>query len=51
MSLEHGPPIESNLARDTVARGIYVGPVLILVFGLLRGWDGACGARRSVWWW
>ena len=48
MSLEHGPPIESNLARDTVARGIYVGPVLILVFGLLRGWDGAWSAALGV---
>ena len=48
MSLEHGPPIESNLARDTVARGIYVGPVLVLVFGLLRGWEGAWSAALGV---
>ena len=48
MSLEHGPPVESNLARDTVARGIYVGPVLVLVFGLLRGWEGAWSAALGV---
>ena len=48
MSLEYGPPIESNLARDTVARGIYVGPVLVLIFGLLRGWDGAWSAALGV---
>ncbi len=48
MSVEHGPPIEANMARDTVARGIYVAPVLILVFGLLRGWDGAWSAALGV---
>ena len=48
MSVEHGPAIEANLARDTVARGIYVAPVLILVFGLLRGWDGAWSAALGV---
>jgi hypothetical protein len=48
MSLEHGPAVEANIARDTVARGIYVGPVLVLVFGLLRGWDGAWSAALGV---
>lgn len=48
MSLEHLPAIEANLARDTVARGVYVGPVLVLVFGLLRGWDGAWSAALGV---
>ena len=48
MSLEHGPAIEANIARDTVARGIYVGPALILVFGLLRGWEGAWSAAIGV---
>jgi hypothetical protein len=46
--LEYGPPVEANLARDTVARGIYVGPVLVLVFGLLSGWDGAWSAALGV---
>jgi len=48
VSLEHGPPIESNMARDTVARAVYVGPVLVLAFGLLRGWDGAWSAALGV---
>lgn len=48
MNLEHGPPIEANLARSTVARGTYVGPAIILLFGLLRGWDGAWSAALGV---
>jgi ABC-type transporter Mla maintaining outer membrane lipid asymmetry permease subunit MlaE len=48
MSLDHGPPIEANIARDTVARGVYVGPVLVVLFGLLRGWDGAWSAFIGV---
>jgi hypothetical protein len=48
MSVEHGPPLEANLARETVARAIYVGPILVLVFGLLRGWDGAWSAALGV---
>ncbi len=48
MGLEHGPPIEANLARATVSRGIYIGPVLVLVFGALRGWDGAWSAALGV---
>ena len=45
---EHGPPIEANLARDTVARAVYLGPALILVFALVRGWDGAWAAALGV---
>jgi hypothetical protein len=48
VSLEHGPAIEADLARATVARGIYVGPALVLVFGLLRGWEGAWSAALGV---
>ena len=48
MSLEHGPAIEADLARATVARGIYVGPALVLLFGLLRGWEGAWSAALGV---
>ena len=48
MSLDHGPPIEANLARDTVARGIYIGPALILVFGVLSGWSGAWSSGLGV---
>ena len=48
VGVEHGPPIEANLARDTVARGIYLGPALIIVFGLLRSWEGAWSAALGV---
>jgi hypothetical protein len=48
VSLEHGPAIEADLARATVARGIYVGPALVLLFGLLRGWEGAWSAALGV---
>jgi hypothetical protein len=48
VDLEHGPAIEADMARRTVARGVYVGPALILVFGLLRGWDGAWSAAVGV---
>jgi hypothetical protein len=48
VDLEHGPAIEADLARATVARAIYVGPVLVLIFGLLRGWDGAWSAAVGV---
>jgi hypothetical protein len=45
---EHGPPIEANLARDTVARAVYLGPALILLFALVRGWEGAWAAALGV---
>jgi hypothetical protein len=48
VSLEHGPPVEAYLARDTVARAIYVAPLLVLASGLLRGWDGAWSAALGV---
>jgi hypothetical protein len=48
VSLEHGPPLEANLAKETVARAIYIGPVLVLAFGLLNGWDGAWSAALGV---
>jgi hypothetical protein len=48
VDLEHGPPIEANIARSTVARAVYVAPVLILLFGALRGWEGAWSAAIGV---
>ena len=48
MSVEHGPPIEANLAKETVSRAIYIGPVLVLLFWLLSGWDGAWSAALGV---
>ena len=41
-------PVESILARHTVMRAIYVGPLLIAVFWLTRGWDGAWSAALGV---
>jgi predicted Na+-dependent transporter len=41
-------PVESILARHTVARSIYVAPVLIAIFWLARGWDGAWSAALGV---
>jgi hypothetical protein len=40
--------IESRLARHTVARAIYVAPVMIALFWILRGWDGAWSAAVGV---
>ena len=40
--------VESVLARHTVARAVYVAPVLILIFGLTSGWMGAWSAALGV---
>lgn len=40
--------VESVLARHTVARAIYVGPVLIAAFAIIGGWDGAWGAALGI---
>jgi len=48
VDLEHGPAIEADMARQTVRRGVYVGPLLVLVFGLIRGWDGAWSSAVGV---
>jgi hypothetical protein len=45
---EHGPAIEANLARDTVARAIYVGPALVILFAVVRGWAGAWSAALGI---
>ncbi|HEX6302237.1 MAG TPA: hypothetical protein VF148_17435 [Acidimicrobiia bacterium] len=44
----HPPPVESILARHTVARAIYVAPVLIAVFWIIRGWNGGWSAALGV---
>lgn len=41
-------PVETVIARHTVARLVWIGPVLIIVFGLLRGWGGAIGSSLGV---
>lgn len=46
---DHGSvPVESILARHTVARAVYVAPVLIAIFWITNGWDGAWSAALGV---
>ena len=40
--------VESVLARHTVARSIYVAPVLIAAFAVASGWEGAWSAMLGV---
>lgn len=44
------PPvdIELRLARNIVIRSVYLAPVLIALFWLTRGWDGAWSAAIGV---
>ncbi|HJS71607.1 MAG TPA: hypothetical protein VJ858_02690 [Acidimicrobiia bacterium] len=51
MSADNQTPavdVEMKLARHTVARAIYVAPLLIGLFWLTRGWDGAWSAAVGV---
>lgn len=49
MTAETGPVgVESRLARHTVARAVYVAPLLIALFWLTRGWDGAWSSALGV---
>lgn len=41
-------PVESILARHIVARAVYVAPVLVALFWLVRGAEGAVGAALGV---
>jgi hypothetical protein len=40
--------VESVLARHTVARAVYIAPILIAIFWLTRGWDGAWSSALGV---
>jgi hypothetical protein len=40
--------VEARLARNTVARAVYVAPALIGLFWLTRGWDGAWSSAIGV---
>ena len=40
--------VESIIARHTVARAVYVAPILILIFGLTGGWEGAWSSALGV---
>lgn len=41
-------PVETVIAKHTAARLVWVGPTLIALFGLVRGWDGVVGATIGV---
>lgn len=41
-------PLEAILARQTVARAIYVAPLPVVVFALIGGWSGAWSALFGV---
>ena len=42
------PPVELLLARSIVRRAVVVGPLILAVFGLLRGLDGLVAAAIGV---
>ncbi len=48
MSVENQTPVESILARHTVARVVYVGPVLVAIFAVIGGWTGAWSAALGI---
>ena len=50
MTAESQPPVdvELRLARNTVARAIYVAPVMVALFWMTSGWDGAWSAAIGV---
>jgi hypothetical protein len=41
-------PVETVIARHTVARAVWVGPLVVAVFWLFRGFDGAWAAAVGV---
>lgn len=42
------PPVELAMARSIVRRTAVVGPAVLAVFGLLRGWEGLAAAAAGV---
>ena len=41
-------PVELDLAKSTVRRAVVVGPIVIILAGLFRGWDGVWSAALGV---
>ena len=37
-------PVERDIARDLVKHGLLLAPVVILVAGIVSGWDGTASA-------
>ena len=49
MSVDQGHvPVEAILAKHTIVRAVYIAPVLIVGFGLLRGWEGAWASAIGI---
>ena len=46
--IAHGHDVEQRMAWHTARRALFVGPVLVLVAGLFRGWDGAVAAALGT---
>jgi hypothetical protein len=42
------PQVERQLALDIVRRGLPIAPLIILVAGLVRGWEGAASAAVAI---
>jgi hypothetical protein len=40
--------VESILARHTVARVVYVGPVLVIIFAIINGWTGVWSSLLGI---
>ena len=42
------PPVERDLAFDMVKHGLMLAPVVVVVAGLVSGWDGAASAAIGL---
>jgi len=42
------PTVKRDVALDMVRRGVLVSPLVVLVCGLARGWDGAASGAIAV---
>lgn len=42
------PLVEREVALDIVKHGLMIAPVVVLVCGLIRGWDGASSAAVAL---
>ena len=41
-------PVELDMAKSTVRRAVVVGPIIVALAWLIRGWDGAWSAALGV---
>ena len=52
-AVRYGPvpderPIEAIIGKNIAKRGVFVAPILALIFGVLQGWGGAVAALVGV---